>query len=137
MTLVILALLTIPIQMFGYATTCTQGDSGSALASSVISGLLLFAMAALLLSKGASNERAAISLIVTAILLIGTLAFTYAIWLGTIVYGTPCGANFEFYALEAPNRALVLLSYLMLPILNVALCLRLTGKQLFVQKPST
>jgi len=136
-TLIILALLNIPIQMFGYATTCTQGDSGSALASSVLSGLLLGAMAVLLLGKRAANGLAASSLVVTAILLVGTLAFTSPIWGGTIRYGTPCGADFAFYALEVPDRALVLFSYLAHPLLNVALCLRLIGKRLSVQKPST
>ena len=136
-TLIILAFLTIPIQMLGYATTCTQGDSGSALTGSVISGMLLFAMAVFLLRRGASNELGAISLVVTAILLVGTLALTFSIWLGTIRYGTPCGADFEFYALELPDRVIILFSYLALPTLNVVLCLTLIVRKLSVQKSHT
>lgn len=137
MTLIVLAFLTIPIQLFGYATTCTQGDSGSALASSAISGTLLFAMAVFLLRRGASNGLGTIPLVFTAILLVGTLASTSSIWLGTIRYGTPCGSDFAFYALEVPDRAVILLSYLALPILNVALCLTLLARKLSVPKSPT
>lgn len=134
MILIVLAFLITAIQMLGYATTCTQGESGSALTSSAISGALLFAMAVLLLRRWTSNGLGAISLTVTTVLLVGTLALTFSIWVGTIRYGTPCGADFEFYALGLPDRAIIVFNYVALPLLNAAICLTLITRKLSQQR---
>ena len=121
----ILAVLQMPFQIMGYATTCTQGDSDSAMAGAIYSGLFLLTLLGVLLRRTWVRPKHHYFSYMCAALLMGTMLLTFDIWFGTLAYGTPCGREFSDYAVSSVDWVVILTGYLILPTLNVLLCLNL------------
>ena len=112
-----LFLVAMPLQYFGYATTCTQATDNSFVTGAILSALPLIISAAIVLFSALSGSRGwqigILLIVLTAIL----LTATRSIWLDTIRFGTPCGADFADYGWEHPtNNFIILAGYLGLPI---------------------
>lgn len=118
-------LIALPLQVLGYATTCTQGDSGSAIAGSLFSTPLLILSLALLLRAQFGGPSRPPRAVLNALALVLMLMTTKGIWLNTLMFGTPCGEDFTFYGIESHGWWLIVLAYLVLPIANLMLCLSL------------
>lgn len=112
-----LFMLAMPLQLLGYATTCTQATDNSFVTGAMLSALPLVLSVAIVLSsalRGSQGWQIGIVLIaLTAIL----LTATGSIWVDTIRYGTPCGPDFVGYGWEHPtNNFVILAGYLWLPL---------------------
>jgi hypothetical protein len=122
MIALVAALLALPLQVLGYATTCTMGDSDSAITGSLLSAPLLVLALLLLLWALVKNARRARP-VATALVLTATLVLTSGIWFNTALFNTPCGPDFVDYANSGSDVGLILAFYVGLPVLNIALCL--------------
>lgn len=127
---VVVILIALQLQAFGYATTCTQGDSGSALAGSILSMPLLFFAAMLLFKRYSTGTGWRIGLLLSALVLVTMMAVTRDIWINTLIFGTPCGDDFQFYGLSGGEWWLIVSAYLLFPAVILGLCLGLGVRSL-------
>ncbi|MHA6300245.1 hypothetical protein [Devosia sp. CAU 1758] len=124
MIALVAASLALPLQVLGHAATCTMGDSDSAVAGSFLSSPLLVLCFVMLLRALLLNPRCARPLS-TGLVLMVTVALTFGIWFDTIFFQTPCGPDYADYAQSTDVIWFILIAYLMLPAINIALCLLL------------
>lgn len=119
----IISLLVLTIQFLGHATTCTQGDSDSAMVGAIYSGPLLIVLIGLIVYRlWVRRETSYVPYIVIAVL-VGSTTLNFDIWFDTFVYATPCGEFFRGYAIAIGSRVVILSSYVALPLLVMLLCL--------------
>jgi hypothetical protein len=116
----VLLVVAIPLQFFGYATTCTQASDSSFTTGAFYSAIpLSLAIALVLLAAWRTPHRGEIGVLFILVTL-GLLAITRGIWIDTIKVGTPCGPEFADYGWENPiGNAIILIGYVGLPVLMI------------------
>ena len=117
---VLATIVAVPLQLLGLTSTCTQGSSGTFVTGALLSAPFLMAALGLVLWTG---YRAKPNLSAVTIVLVGSaalLVLTRDVWVGPILFGTPCGEDYAFYPSGTDAVMIVVAGYLALPLLLIA-----------------
>lgn len=114
---VAVAAFSVPHQLMGLTSTCTQGADSSFGSGAITSGpLLVIAIGMALWALHGRKVDLTASVVVLAVPLI-LMILTHSAWINTLRYGTPCGEDFVFYGSSSPAMiSLIVVGYLVLPV---------------------
>jgi hypothetical protein len=133
----LLLIIAIPLQVFGYATTCTQLADGSFITGAILSALPLGLSISLVLFKAFTAPNRATGVLFMLVTL-GMMFTTSSIWANTIFIGTPCGPDFaedlELYGPNELGNAIIIAGYFLLPAVMLVAAALLAFRQ---KKPSS
>jgi hypothetical protein len=122
MLALVLVLIAIPLQLLGYASTCTMGDDKPFVSAALVSALPLIWAIYLMARHRMQGATASMLRLLSAASSVVLLGLTSGIWLNVIRFRTPCGFEYQFYdAAFDITDALILFSYLFLPALMAAM----------------
>lgn len=110
-----------PLQLMGFTGTCTQGADGPFITGVFLSAPFLLGAIYSVLQARPKGASFWIGGIATAVGSLAMIILTHSAWLGSMLYGTPCGAD---YSPNERSVLIILLGYLALPLLVCAFAIR-------------
>ena len=113
-------IVALPLQVLGLTSTCTQGADGTFTTGALFSSPFLLIALGLVGWWMRTRESSVAAVPLVAVVSVLMLALTHQAWVGTLVYGTPCGEYFAMYPSGSVRGSLIVGAYLVLPLLLVA-----------------